>query len=369
MKTFRIGNPVPLRWPILTNGNPTPLADRQFTLFLSDQYGQTNEVSFDIEDNYVYFTYLPLDQKRTGVYRLTLYENIGTPNQACVDVLAFCLVAHSEEIPADMAVEELELGAREVTAIRGRSAYEIAVAYGYEGTEEEWAAQYNTVLTSVEIMTQQVAESREVLGRVQTLEQEMIAIHNEEEIRKETENTRKEAENNREEAEQGRVNAEDAREQAEQGRVEAEEARVAEELERNMRTDAIRAGIAAYEESLRSVVDEIEQRSDVPINDRRRTLIVEQNYYSVEIQPNTMNIWREPISELNVYFAPGIEGYENEYMIRFTCPDDEPTVLRIPEVTKWANGTPLEPEKGFSYEVSVIDGLAAYAEYEPNQEL
>lgn len=365
MKTFRIGNEIQVRWPILTNGNETPLTGRNLKLFLSDDTGRKpREITFDTEDNYVYFTYSPLEQKHVGVYFLTLFEDMGTERQLCVDTCAFRLVAHSYEIPSDMKAEELELGAREVTAIRGRSAYEIAVFYGYEGTEEEWAAQYNTVLTSVETMQEQVAESRETLGRVQTLEQELIAIHNEEEIRKQTENARKEAEVGREKAEQDRVEAEEARMLAEQGRVEAEEARVAEERERNLRTEAIREGIAAYEESLRSVVDEIEEASNIPINDRRRTLIVEQDYYSVEIQPNTMNIWREPMSELNVFFASGIAGYENEYMIRFTCPADAPTVLWMPDVTHWANSTPLEPEKGLTYEVSVVDGLAAYAEYE-----
>ena len=142
----------------------------------------------------------------------------------------------------------------------------------------------------------------------------------------------------------------------------------AEERERNLRTEAIREGIAAYEESLRSVVDEIETASNIPINDRRRTLIVEQEHSSVEIQPNTMNVWRNPMPELNVFFAAGIAGYENEYMIRFTCPEDRPTVLWMPDVTHWANNTPLEPEKGLTYEVSVVDGLAAYAEYEIKEE-
>lgn len=350
-----------MRWPILTNGNETPLTGRNLKLFLSDDTGRKKEVAFDTEDNYVYFTYSPLEQKHVGVYFLTLFEDMGTEHQLCVDTCAFRLVAHNYEIPSDMKVEELEIGAGEVTAIRGRSAYEIAVSYGYEGTEEEWAAQYNTVLTSVETMREQVAESRETLVRVQELESEMIDIRNEEEIRKQTENERKSAE-------QDRMDAETARVLAEQGRVNAEEARVAEERERNLRTEAIREGIAAYEESLRSVVDEIETASNIPINDRRRTLIVEQDASSVEIQPNTMNVWRNPMPELNVFFAPGIAGYENEYMIRFTCPDNAPTVLWMPDVTHWANSTPLEPEKGLTYEVSVVDGLAAYAEYEMKEE-
>ena len=350
MKTFRIGNEIQVRWPILTNGDEIPLTGRNLKLFLSDDTGRKKEVVFDTEDNYVYFTYSPLEQKHVGVYFLTLFEDMGTERQLCVDTCAFRLVAHSCEIPSDMKAEELELGAREVTAIRGRSAYEIAVFYGYEGTEEEWAAQYNTVLTSVETMEEQVNESRRTLDRVQVLEQKMIAIQNEEEIRRQTENVRK--------------NAEKGRMLAEEARVLAEEARVAEERERELRTNAIREGIAAYEESLRSVVDEIETASNIPINDRRRTLIVEQDNSSVEIQPNTMNVWRDPMPELNVFFAEGIAGYENEYMIRFTCPEDAPTVLWMPDVTHWVNSTPLEPEKGLTYEVSVVDGLAAYAEYE-----
>lgn len=368
IKTFRIGNEIHVRWPILTNGEATPLDDRDLSLFLSDQWGNTWAVSFETEDNYVYYNYSPLDQKRTGLYRLTLFENRGTAHQLCVDTCAFRLVAHSDEIPSNMKIEELELGAREVTAIRGRSAYEIAVSYGYEGTEEEWAAQYNTVLTSVETMVEQVAESKATLDRCETLEEELREIKNAEYERTLVEQQRVSAEQRRIEAERGRVEAEAGRDDAERGRAAAEEARVAEEHERNVRSVATQNGIAEYEERLNAVVDEIERKSEFPISDRRRTMVIEQDYLSVEIQPNVMNVWRTPMPSLSVVFAPGVEGYENEYMMRFTCPDDAATELYLPDVTHWANGSPLEPEPGWSYEISVIDGRAAYAEYEPVEE-
>ena len=368
IKTFRIGNEIHVRWPILTNGKPTPLTDRDLTLFLTDPYDDTRQVVFETENNFVYYTYSPLEQKLSGVYRLTLFENRGTERQLCVDALAFRLVPHTDDIPANMAAEELELGARDITAIRGRSAYEIAVAYGYEGTEEEWAAQYNTVLTSVGTMVEQVQESRNTLDRCQELEHTLIEIENVEYMRAQEELRRVEAERGRAAAEQGRVDAERARVEAEQGRVSAEQARVDEERERNVRSVATQNGMAAYEERIRQVIDEIENISEFPISDRRRTMQVIQTESTVEIQPNVMNIWPEPMAVLEVTFATGVSGYENEYMMRFTCPDDEPTELYLPDVTYWANGSPLEPEKGWSYEISVIDGRAAYAEYEPIEE-
>ena len=180
MNTFRIGNEIQVRWPILTNGIETPLTGRNLKLFLSDDTGRKKEVVFNTERNYVYFNYSPLEQKHVGVYFLTLFEDMGTEHQLCVDTCAFRLVAHSYGIPSDLNVKELELDESELTTMRGRSAYEIAVLYGYEGTEEEWAAQYNTVLTSIETMEEQVAESRETLNRLQELEREMVDIHNEE---------------------------------------------------------------------------------------------------------------------------------------------------------------------------------------------
>ena len=77
MKTFRIGNEIQVRWPILTNGNETPLTGRNLKLFLSDDTGRKKEIAFETEDNYVYFTYSPLEQKHVGVYFLTLFEDMG----------------------------------------------------------------------------------------------------------------------------------------------------------------------------------------------------------------------------------------------------------------------------------------------------
>lgn len=97
--------------------------------------------------------------------------------------------------------EEIELqGMNEIPLIKGKSAYEIAVIHGFEGTEEEW-------LDSLKVEFQRSAN--EFLNETKADEEE----------RKSNESERIENENSRIEQEQARVVAEQSRVQAESTRV------------------------------------------------------------------------------------------------------------------------------------------------------
>lgn len=214
MKTFRIGNEIQIKWPILTNGEEVSLDGRRLSLYLSDQWGNDRKVeTFGTEGNVIVFTFLASEQYKTGVYRLTLFENEGLTHQTCCDYcFAFRLVAHSCDIPADMSVVDLPLGTTDmVVGIHGLSAYEIAVNYGYEGSEEQWMREFQTVLSSTTLIVESVATAEEVLQRTEQLFSDLSDIQR---------------------AEQGRVSNEEARVFAEQGRDHAENIRQSNENER-----------------------------------------------------------------------------------------------------------------------------------------
>ena len=86
IKTYRIGNEIQIKWPILTNGEEQSLAGRRLSLYLSDQWGNDRKVeTFGTEGNVIVFTFLATEQYKTGVYRLTLFENEGIAHQTACD--------------------------------------------------------------------------------------------------------------------------------------------------------------------------------------------------------------------------------------------------------------------------------------------
>ena len=65
MKTYRIGNEIQIKWPILTNGEEVSLDGRRLSLYLSDQWGNDRRVeNFGTEGNIVVFTFLASEQLR-----------------------------------------------------------------------------------------------------------------------------------------------------------------------------------------------------------------------------------------------------------------------------------------------------------------
>lgn len=92
--------------------------------------------------------------------------------------------------------------------------------------------------------------------------------------------------------------------------------------------------------------------------------IVLQSSSTALIEPNKYNLWATPIATLEISFAAGISGYVNEYMFQFTCPSSAATTLTLPGTIRWANDDELEPEAGYTYQVSVVDNLAVYAGWE-----
>ena len=104
------------------------------------------------------------------------------------------------------------------------------------------------------------------------------------------------------------------------------------------------------------------------IADFNRTSVVLQTQETVEINPNVLNIWSDPIAALTITFAAGNSRYADEYKIQFQCPSNASTDLHLPTSLKWVNDDPIEPEPGHVYQISVIDNLALYAGWEAQSE-
>lgn len=95
----------------------------------------------------------------------------------------------------------------------------------------------------------------------------------------------------------------------------------------------------------------------VPISIEKESTHVET---TVSILPNVLNKWGS-VQSLAVSFVAGEQGCVNEYQLEFTVDSDEFT-LTLPRSVRWAS----EPswESGYTYQVSILNNLAIYAEWE-----
>ena len=91
--------------------------------------------------------------------------------------------------------------------------------------------------------------------------------------------------------------------------------------------------------------------------------MIQQTDTTLAINPNVLNVWGT-VSSLAISFNAGASGAVNEYMIQFTCPSKAGTTLVLPSSVKWMNGDELEPEAGWTYQVSIVNNLAVYSGWE-----
>lgn len=91
--------------------------------------------------------------------------------------------------------------------------------------------------------------------------------------------------------------------------------------------------------------------------------VVNQTESTVTIQPNVMNVWGT-ITNLNVIKGDDIAGIVNNYMIRFTAGDSAAVIFSGMNV-KWYGGEVPTWTAGNTYEISIVDNIALWAEFEP----
>lgn len=90
-------------------------------------------------------------------------------------------------------------------------------------------------------------------------------------------------------------------------------------------------------------------------------LRIETSETTLELIPNQLYVWKPTVTKLNITFASGDSETVNEYMMRFKVGTGEVSIS-LPAGVRWVD----EPDwtSGSTYEVSIQDGLAVYAEWE-----
>jgi len=114
----------------------------------------------------------------------------------------------------------------------------------------------------------------------------------------------------------------------------------------------IQARIRAFALAAASLVD----ASDVA------TPITEQTETDVTISPNVMNVWTTAVSSLTIAFGSGPRGKVAHYMMQFTPASG--FTMTLPSGIRWVNGDEPDWTDGSTYQVSIENGLAIYAEWE-----
>lgn len=82
---------------------------------------------------------------------------------------------------------------------------------------------------------------------------------------------------------------------------------------------------------------------------------------TVVVAANVLNRWTEPVAALALTFAAGTQGHVSEYMLEFTVSGTAFT-LTLPSGVRWLDEP--EWEAGWTYQVSVMGGLAIAAGWE-----
>lgn len=96
-----------------------------------------------------------------------------------------------------------------------------------------------------------------------------------------------------------------------------------------------------------------------------RESLVQHTETSVIINPHCLNQWPNPVPSLSLTLLNGQAGLENEYQLEFTVDGDE-FFLNLSQPVRWME----EPEfiAGYTYQVSILNGLAVCAGWEAAEE-
>ena len=143
MYKLRVGNDINIQWRILRDSIPEDFAGKELRLLMRGT-SQTIEVTgYTIEGNVLKWTYLGKDQKGPSTFTFTLIENEGKEDMFTIDkcdvlrLVSCSCQADDDDGPFDVFVDtDIVLPA---PGRDGKSAYDLAVEYGYEGTEEDFA--------------------------------------------------------------------------------------------------------------------------------------------------------------------------------------------------------------------------------------
>lgn len=379
MRSYRIGKTLKIRWTILSGGAPEPLAGRDLTLEISSGNRVRTTLPFVADGNVAVFYYQGRDQRFTGTYTVTMWENYAKEGQTVVDRCdAFALVGRScEEVrttDSDLGEGELEIEPTDLEiGVPGMSAYELYIRHNPDSqlTEEEYAES-------------PVQAAGAALAAIEQLEETEASVKQAEQIREQSEQGREASEQARATAEQARITAEQQRVLAEQTRAVNESARQKAEAGRQAaetkREENTAEAIRNSEEAIRKAEDEatrVRTLADNPpkivevngmaywafydleteqyVTSQHRaddgTIVqqVEGSAVSLDIKGGTMYV----CGELTSLTIASVENSTKPSIIRFTS-GATATQFSYPEnfnITGWT-----KPEANRSYTICVLFG-------------
>lgn len=139
MRKIRIQNDITLRVAVTRLGADESFDAKTLRLLLRSALA-TVSLPFTVTGNVLTATWYGTEQQKTGCYTVTLIEDYGEKSRNTVDQCgAFALVARScEEDGVLTGDQTVDLDLDVSVPGNGLSAYEIAVAAGFEGTQAEW---------------------------------------------------------------------------------------------------------------------------------------------------------------------------------------------------------------------------------------
>ena len=143
METVRIGKDITFIWEVRKDGSALTSGDAAYmSVEIAARNGKAQNLPFSIVDNKIVAVWYGVKQTEVGSYRLTAWYNRGKVEESVVDVVWAVTLSRytTEETYDDIDTVTIEIDGGNLTfgVLHGASAYEIAVAHGYVGTEEEW---------------------------------------------------------------------------------------------------------------------------------------------------------------------------------------------------------------------------------------
>lgn len=147
MKNIRIGNDITIKWTINRQDLPEDFSGKTVSVYLLEPFSNSKAtINYTIDANVITIYFNGKDQKRVGQYTLKLVENEGKAGMITLDhcnpfilVAKSCMVGGINEC-SNITIETIELESSLDIGRDGKSAYEIALSEGFEGSEAEWLA-------------------------------------------------------------------------------------------------------------------------------------------------------------------------------------------------------------------------------------
>ena len=117
---------------------------------------------------------------------------------------------------------------------------------------------------------------------------------------------------------------------------------------------ALAGSVSSMGQSVTSI-----SQSVAELRESQKQLEVTMAATTASVEPGTLYVWGS-VPGLNLTLSGSTAGLRNEYQLRFTC--GEGFTLTLSEAVRWVD----EPEwtAGWTYEVSIEDGLAVCAGWE-----